>query len=283
MLRGVDLSYWQSETPPLDELDFVMVRATYNVSADTRYAMHAANVRAAGRILGAYHFGTGRTLPELQAGAFLATIGPSVRLVALDLESDPIPMTAEEAAAWIRAVQSSGRKVGLYHSASGFPALGQDWDWIAAWDVPAPPAGADMWQSRGAPLDLDTFLGDAAALAALGGAPPMRVFTITGPSGTATVLADAPHWAPTLDGINPYPALTAGQAFANALPIELAVPVPGGLPGENRSDGYLVTVGGLDCILLGKDASFAPADATALAGELAAAQAKIAAAQAALA
>src|SRR5574337_1367607 len=54
---GYDISYWQSTTPSLSGVDFVIVRAGYGTSTvDSRYAMHSANVRKVGKVLGAYWF-----------------------------------------------------------------------------------------------------------------------------------------------------------------------------------------------------------------------------------
>lgn len=91
------------------------------------------------------------------------------------------------------------------------------------------------------------------------GGVPVRTFVSTGASGKATVLSDAPHAAPALDGVSPWPRLSGGQTFENALPIRLASPIPGGLPGEDRVNGYLVVIGGLACIVLAKDSTFVPA------------------------
>ena len=97
--------------------------------------------------------------------------------------------------------------------------------------------------------------------------PPMRTFAITGPSGTATVKADSQHFGVPLDAVTPFQKLAAGQQFASALPIHLAAAIPGGLPGENRIDGYLVVVGAVPCVLLAKDADFTDDVAAAIAAD----------------
>ncbi len=166
MLDGIDVSVWQKTTPPLTGLSFLFARATYDTSPDTMYATHIANARKAGLRVGAYHFGTGRSTPQAQAAAFLKAAG-NVDFYCLDLESDPVPMTQQQAAAFITAVKASGRQCGLYHSASGFPSLGQSYNWIAKWGT-APPVGPwAFWQYQGSPLDKDHFAGTAVDLAKL--------------------------------------------------------------------------------------------------------------------
>lgn len=269
-LEGIDVSTWQVTTPSLAGLDFAFARATYGTTPDARYGMHAAAFRAAGLVTGAYHFGRSGQYVSVpaQIGAFLDA-ARDAELLALDLEADHDasgrvlkPMSDEEAARFIAGVRAAGRRCGLYHSRSGYPiALASDFRWIAEWDATPPNIAWDFWQYAGSGVDRDRYSGSRAALWALAGRKPMRTFTITGASGTATVKADSPHSAPTLDGgpSSGWPKLTAGQRFTNALPIHLAAPVPGGMAGENRSDGYLAVVNGLDCIVLAKDSDFVPA------------------------
>lgn len=171
-LRGIDISQWQPTTPDLTGLSFVFVRATYGTGYDTRYAMHAANVRAAGLVLGAYAFG--RNGDGAAQAATLLAAAPDADLYALDLEADGAnpSMTAAQAQAFIAAMHAAGKQCGLYHSLSGFPTLGQDWNWVAAWDGIDPGAGWTLhqWTNKaadGRPLDQDIFAGDAQALAAL--------------------------------------------------------------------------------------------------------------------
>ena len=172
--RGIDVSYANGSTPNLRGRAFVFVRATYGTSPDSLWDFHSANVRKAGAILGAYAFGVVGD-GAVQARAFLDVAG-TADLFALDLEkeSGKPRMTLAQAKAFISTVQASGRKVGLYHSVSGFPALGQDWNWPAGgpgWDnqttgsFTPPSMKWAFWQYRGFPLDLDYFHGDEAALA----------------------------------------------------------------------------------------------------------------------
>lgn len=179
-LTGLDLSTYQTATPNLRGFAFMFARATYDLSPDTRYDQHIAAAKAAGIIRGAYHFGTAASTPAAQASAFLFR-AHDAQILALDLEQDAHPMTPAQAAAFISAVRSGDtlhRKIGLYHSLSGFPSgLGQDFNWVAAWQATAPVIPWAFWQHTSSGvvplypsrLDLDTFAGDQAALNKLAG------------------------------------------------------------------------------------------------------------------
>lgn len=165
MPLGIDISRWNVlRAKSLAGLDFVIVRATYSVTTDPKYNAHARAVRAAGLPLGAYHFGTGSASPEAQAKAFLA-VAADADFLALDLERDKTStMTNAQARAFIAAVHRAGRKIGLYHSRSLFPNVGQDWNWVAQWGS-RPPDGLGLrwtfWQYQGSPIDRDVFNGSA--------------------------------------------------------------------------------------------------------------------------
>lgn len=262
MLSGIDVSEYQTTTPSLTGLSFVFARQCYGSHPDARYGMHGANVRKAGLLLGAYAFGRSSSIDPVagQVQALLAAT-PAPDLYVLDLESDGTSpaMTDAEAKLFIGAMHKAGRRCGLYHSLSGYPTttLGQDFDWVAAYISSPPTRHWDFWQYRGSPLDLDRFAGDKLALYTLAGVSLMRVFTVTGPSGTATVGADPAIRLVNLDGVGGYFDPPAGAVYQNALPIHLAQRIPGGLATDNRQDGYLVVADGKDYVLLAKDASFA--------------------------
>jgi hypothetical protein len=174
MLNGIDISKWQPTTPSLAGLAFAFARATYATTVDPKYATHVANFRRAGIVVGAYHFGVGHKTVAAQVKAFLAA-SKGADLLVLDLERDSTKtMTQAEARAFIKAVQAAGKKIGLYHSRSGFPSLGQDYNWVAQWRT-APPFGIPwaFWQWQGSPLDRDKFNGDKAALLKLAGKTPV--------------------------------------------------------------------------------------------------------------
>lgn len=171
-LRGIDVSKYQSVTPSLAGLSFAFARATYATTADPKYAMHIRNFRKAGIVTGAYHFGVGYVSPTAQASVFLAT-AKDADLLVLDLEFDRTKtMSLTQARAFIKAVQASGRRIGLYHSLSSFPNIGQDFNWVAYWGPSQPPIPWTFWQYRGSPLDLDLFNGNESKLRLLAGALP---------------------------------------------------------------------------------------------------------------
>ena len=167
--NGIDISYANGTTPALTGREFVIVRACYGTVKDTRWEYHSDSVRRQGRILGAYAFGVNGD-GAAQARAFLA-IAHDADFLALDWERDGNnpEMTAAQAAAFIDTVQSAHREIGLYHSDSGFPSAGQDWNWVAKWGTAEPTRPWRFWQYRGYPLDLNYFHGDEAELAAFAG------------------------------------------------------------------------------------------------------------------
>ena len=166
MLSGIDISYWQ-DAEPLAGCSFAFARATYGTTADSRYAQHMTAFRKAGIVTGAYAFGINAD-GAAQAAKFL-DVAHDADLLALDWEAekDKPPMTEAQTAAFIAAVHAAGRTIGLYHSLSGFPDVGQDWNWVAAWGAIEPHIPWAFWQSRGRPLDLDHFNGNELALQAL--------------------------------------------------------------------------------------------------------------------
>jgi lysozyme len=228
MIEGIDVSHWQTTTPPLGGLDFLFARATYGTVVDDRYRTHLAKARAAGLVVGAYHFGRAGHVSE-QVDAFLAAAG-TPDLLALDLESDGgnPAMTADQARLFIELVQSTGRVIGLYHGAYGYPAIGQDWRWVAKWDVNPPAIAWDVWQYHGGPLDRDRFDGTTAQLIDLGRNDTMvplvtdetPKLVTTKPDSTwyeldgATVVSKG-HAALTEPRPSPYGLLTKRAIFVN--------------------------------------------------------------------
>ncbi len=161
---GIDLSVWNADNPS-GPLTFGIARATYGIFPDARYANHVAAFRARGWAVGAYAFGIDQSGRD-QAIAFLG-VARGADFLALDLESnDGSTMTLDEARDFISAVHATGRKIGLYHSRSGFPNLGQDWNWVAQWSTSPPTIPWAIWQWTGAWLDRNVFNGSPAAMRA---------------------------------------------------------------------------------------------------------------------
>lgn len=177
-LTGVDVSRWQQTSPPFANYEFMFARATFGLKVDTMFATHIANAKKAKIITGAYHFLYGSSVgtPEAQADLFIAhALLQGADIWALDWEPSQAPATKAEAKRFIARVHASGYKIGLYASAAGFDFnLGQDFDWIAAWDSQVFPAHAEFWQYRGSPLDLDKFNGTYEELRALAARPKLK-------------------------------------------------------------------------------------------------------------
>lgn len=233
VLYGIDVSAHQTTTPPLAGVDFVGVRACYGSLRDTMWATHSAAVRAAGLPLVAYCFGrSSHYVPVAdQVAALLAVPADGY---ALDVEADGslVGMTEPEAALFVQLVHGRNKRIGLYHSASGYPDVGQDWRWVASWTTAAPAIPWDIWQYRGSPLDLDRFDGTRAQLLArIGGdmgysvsfsADEHGLVTVPGP-GHGLIFADG-HIEPVAAGTK------AGVIGLRTLSPD----VPGGAAGADR-------------------------------------------------
>lgn len=144
MLEGLDVSHYQTTTPDLTGKDFLFIKATEGTTTDPYYALHYRHARAAGVVVGAYHFGINED-GFTQAKEFLRVAG-NANLFALDVEGAN-PITDSEAEAFIAYVQGTGRKCALYHSLSGFPNYGQDYNWVADYVNTPPPIGWTFWQN----------------------------------------------------------------------------------------------------------------------------------------
>jgi len=167
--KGIDISSYQAETPPLTGLSFLIARASIGTGKDARYAHHILNAVAAGLVTGAYHFGYNGVSQDVQADIFLDAAG-EVDFYFIDVEGPSAP-SQNQTRAFIDRVHSHGKRCGLYHSASGYFDVGQDYDWVAKWSTTAPARSWDFWQYRGSPLDLDQYHGTAAELRKFAGIP----------------------------------------------------------------------------------------------------------------
>ncbi len=258
-LPGIDISSYQSVTPSLTGLAFAFAKASEGNFADAKYQTHIANIRKAGLTTGAYHFSRASLgTPQAQAAFFLLTAG-SVDLYALDVEGSDA-FTLAQCQAFIAAMHQAGKRVGMYHSLSGFPHAGQDWDWVAYYNPTPPTISYDFWQYGPRTIGLqkvdgDTFNGDAAALAALVGGPMYTFTLLGGPIGQVTVKSDSPHsYLRLLDGtLHPAPG---GWVKHPSWAVKLTKPIPGGAAGADRQTGYLI--GDEAAFLLATDVTFTP-------------------------
>lgn len=135
---------------------FAILKASEGLGYDPSYIeANLPAARAAGLVVGAYHFGTGSHGGAEQARYFVDVVKRANGgtcdgvLLVLDLEraaSGP-SMTNAQAREFITQVRAlTGSKVGLYHSASGFSAVGQDWGWVAAYGPSHAPRAEKFWQ-----------------------------------------------------------------------------------------------------------------------------------------
>lgn len=186
-VAGIDVSSWQKTTPPLAGLGFVFARCSFGTNPDKLYAMHAANVRRAGLVLGAYHYWQDAD-PTAQATAILAALRASSvvppDLIAIDLEGTGSDTTTAhtQVASIMQELRSAGfPRVGLYHSRDLFPSGFGDYRWVAEWGSAAPDIAWAFWQysDSGGMLDLDRFAGSADDLIRLARPPMYAVETVT--------------------------------------------------------------------------------------------------------
>ena len=162
--KGIDVSKWQASTPSLAGLSFLFARASIGTVRDEMYATHIRNARRAGLLVGAYHFNHGPLSIRSQVDTFLDAAG-DVDFYALDVEGRDA-FTRAQTEDFIKRVQATGRKCGLYMSESQFYDAGQDFHWVANW-TREPSRSYHFWQWQGSPLDRNTFNGTIAELRAL--------------------------------------------------------------------------------------------------------------------
>lgn len=174
MVPGIDLSHWQSSTPPLGTLSFVWVRLTVGTATDDKAAMHIANARAAGLPVFGYHFAYGDISLPAQISAFTAAAkGWGIEIGAMDIEGTRQP-SQSQTATLIAGAKAAGLRCGLYRSDSVFFNAGQDFNWVAKWSSTQPARAWTFWQDSDSytesaysgRLDHDWFNGTDADFAA---------------------------------------------------------------------------------------------------------------------
>lgn len=194
MIDGYDVSVYQATTPALDQVEFLIARATYGTLADPRTAQHVGRARAEGKVTGVYAFGRhGHVADQVDAlRTVVDRVGP-VDLVALDLESDGgnPPMSSAEAREFVADVPGCG----LYASTSRYVDVGQRWRWVADYRGHEPPIPWDVWQwtsfAGGVHLDRNRFRGTVDELRALGGQRMDTTITVLPWGGQLTIAAGA--------------------------------------------------------------------------------------------
>jgi GH25 family lysozyme M1 (1,4-beta-N-acetylmuramidase) len=90
-IEGIDVSYWQEtidwDTLAAGDVNFVIMRASVNLSEDSNFDVNWAGARRVGIIRGAYHYFHPDVDAAAQAETFLAAMGP--------LEADDLPPTLD--------------------------------------------------------------------------------------------------------------------------------------------------------------------------------------------
>lgn len=234
MIEGLDVSVFQQTTPSLVGKDFLFARASIGTKTDPMFATHIANAKKAGVVTGAYHFGTSASVSS-QVDTFLnAAIAANVDLLVLDLEGSGSPMTAAQAKTFLDSVKAhSLKKVGLYHSLSGYPQLGQEFNWVAFWS-PNPPSIPWLFWQNGPDhgIDHNYFMGTREQLNAFAGVSMARFVQANGYNTDSTKLLDVAKGHPWkyLDG-------SPGGTFSDAATIQVFGLV------DSHSNSYLAEIG----------------------------------------
>lgn len=134
MLKGVDLSHWQSNFDAFKSVDFAIIKATEGVGyTDPAFYNLYEKAKNSGKLLGVYHFAR----PDLNNSAiaeadwFVKVIRPYVReaILVLDWESGYLGNVAWAKAFLDRVKEQTGIKALLYASRS--PINSFDWSSVA--------------------------------------------------------------------------------------------------------------------------------------------------------
>ena len=191
MLKGVDLSHWQTDFNAFGSVDFAIIKATEGVgyvdpACDTLYQ----RAKASGKLLGVYHFARPdlNNSAEAEADWFVDNIKGYLNeaILVLDWESGYLGNVAWAKAFLDRVKERTGIKAILYASRS--PINSYDWSsvanadyglWVADYGANTGEAGNKpavkwwnfyiLWQytskgrveGYGANVDLNYFYGDA--------------------------------------------------------------------------------------------------------------------------
>lgn len=239
-LKGLDVSTYQTlaDWSPAG-LSFLIARASIGTSKDSMYDKHIAKAKAAGLVTGAYHFNWTGANARAEARYFLTAAGDA-DLLFLDVEGGHT-YTRDQIIAFVDEVHQSGKKCGLYMSASVYRwNVGQDYDWIAQWGT-TPPVGAwEFWQYQGSPLDKDYFDGTLADLKALSNQGD------TMPGLSITLPATSPAIAGTVTVPKGTVALRLSEkGVTYTVPIAVTRPAyPVNLTAPQSGAGYLVDLNG---------------------------------------
>jgi len=214
-LQGVDVSKYQSQTPSLAGVHFLIARAGIAEKPDPTYGMHIANAKKAGIATGSYYYNWGALSVSEQVDYYRKIEG-DVDIHVIDWEGTE-GFTAAQTADFIRIYKArSGNRMFLYASEGRFRDLGQDGNWIAnysrepskAYDIwqYGPFRGADGNRIRGTIIDLNRIIGHT-------GANDMSIstsgLTLTTDYAVSLPAGSAVHESP--DGASPLVGTFGGQ------------------------------------------------------------------------
>ena len=212
MTIGIDVSKYQSVSDYkalIPTLDFALVKATQGTTPDPNYDTHMAALASVPLRI-AYHYGSRLVSGAAQAAAFLAA-SKDADGHALDIEGGTHNISEAEGRAFILAVKRAVGKCGLYASESGFPAWGQDWNWVANYSR-EPAIAYDIWQYGPAATNVD---GDRSKLTRAQLAARLTSTSASGPQEPlliTSVIDKIEDWTP--DGVNGVFRATPDRAAA---------------------------------------------------------------------
>ena len=182
MIKGIDVSDYQSATYSLTGVDFVIVKATEGTSyVNPKHSAQVKRARDNGRVVGHYHFGrSGST--SAQVDYFLRHAAPAAHdILALDWEDASVSCAAKDAFLRALKAKAGGRKVLLYCNQNYWlnrdtTSYAADGLWIAQYGVSAGHPGIQAkWvihQYTSSPLDTNVAaFGSREAMAKWAGAP----------------------------------------------------------------------------------------------------------------
>lgn len=181
--KGIDVSHWQTLTDwSPTGLSFVIAKFSEGTTKDAMYSKHVAKARASGLVVGAYAFNRDDVDINAQATTF-AESSATADLFFIDVEGEYAFSISQTKQFMDKFRSLTGKRIGMYHSESGYFNAGQDYDWVAHWGVSSPSRSWDFHQYRGSPLDLDQYNGTAADLAAFvaamnNGGSTVNAFTV---------------------------------------------------------------------------------------------------------
>ncbi len=157
-LQGIDISQHQGAAVLSDTsgLSFVVLRATIGTIVDTDFELFYPRARAAGLVVMAYHYGypADTVSVEAQVSKFLS-IAAQTDFLWLDQEQSGF--NDAQAQKFVDLVHAAGRKIGLYHSASGFGGVLADARWVADYRAASVTAGYPRSTQTGGELQWDMW------------------------------------------------------------------------------------------------------------------------------